>query len=163
MLLNHRNGTVPGPKASSPSATVLEAQAAPQPGTRPVTAPDPQVVEKASRRRFSNGYKRRILKEADACTKPGQLGALLRREGLYSSSLATFRKQQAEGHLAERNEQQVRAQRNERAAERQKAARRLAHLEQENRQLRALLEIQKKLSDLLGIALETQEASENIV
>ena len=52
--------------------------------------PDPEVTNKAIRRRFSAGYKRRVVREADRCTKPGELGALLRREGLYSSSLRTL-------------------------------------------------------------------------
>ena len=59
--------------------------------------PDPQVIQKPTRRRFSTAEKLRLLKLADACHKPGELGELLRREGLYSSSLASFRKQQAEG------------------------------------------------------------------
>ena len=55
--------------------------------------PDPEVPEKAVRRKFTVEYKRRILKEADACTELGQIGALLRREGLYSSSLTSWRRQ----------------------------------------------------------------------
>ncbi len=59
-----------------------------------------EVVAKAIRRRFTAGYKRRILREADACTAPGAIGALLRREGLYSSHLTTWRKQRERGELA---------------------------------------------------------------
>ena len=55
--------------------------------------PDPEVPEKKPRRKFTAKYKLQILAEADACTQPGQLGALLRREGLYSSSLTTWRRQ----------------------------------------------------------------------
>ena len=57
--------------------------------------PDPEVTNKAIRRRFSAAYKRRVVREADRCTKPGEWGALLRREGLYSSTPA---------HLAGGNE-----------------------------------------------------------
>ena len=57
----------------------------------PEGAPDPEVTERAKRRRFTAEYKLRILREADACSEPGQLGALLRREGLYSSHLSTWR------------------------------------------------------------------------
>ncbi len=64
-----------------------------------LNAPDLEVVEKKPRRRFTAGYELRILDEADACTEPGQLGALLRREALYSSNLTTWRKQRAEGRL----------------------------------------------------------------
>ena len=62
--------------------------------------PDPEVTNKAIRRRFSAAYKRRVVREADRCTKPGELGALLRREGLYSSSLRTWRRQHDAGELA---------------------------------------------------------------
>ena len=61
--------------------------------------PDPEVVPKAKRRKFSAEYKLRILDEADKCTEPGQIGALLRREGLYSSHLTTWRRQRGQGVL----------------------------------------------------------------
>ena len=64
------------------------------PGARgPVGAPDPEVAERAKRRRFTAEYKLRILREADSCKRDGDLGALLRREGLYSSHLTTWRRQ----------------------------------------------------------------------
>jgi transposase-like protein len=62
--------------------------------------PDPAVPERPVRRRFTAEYKLRILREADRSPGPGQLGALLRREGLYSSHLTTWRKQREEGTLA---------------------------------------------------------------
>src|SRR5439155_1297910 len=62
-------------------------------------APDPEVVAKAKRRRFSAEYRLRILRLADACKAPGELGALLRREGLYSSLLLTWRRQREQGAL----------------------------------------------------------------
>ena len=67
--------------------------------TDTLTPPDPQVIPKAERRRFSAEYKQRILAEADACTERGQIGALLRREGLYSSHLDKWRTQRARGVL----------------------------------------------------------------
>jgi transposase len=57
--------------------------------------PDPEVVVKAQRRRFTAEYKQRILQEADVCTHPGEVGALLRREGLYWSHLSTWGRQRA--------------------------------------------------------------------
>lgn len=60
---------------------------------------NPEVPEKASRRRFDAAYKLKIVEEADRCTEPGQIGELLRREGLYSSHLATWRKQRDEAAL----------------------------------------------------------------
>jgi transposase len=65
-------------------------------GGRPAVAgvvPDPELVQKARRRKFTAAYKLSIVAEADACTRPGELGALLRREGLYSSHLTTWRAQ----------------------------------------------------------------------
>ena len=61
--------------------------------------PDPELVERASRRRFSAAYKLSIVREADACSRPGEIGALMRREGLYSSHLGKWRKQREEGAL----------------------------------------------------------------
>jgi transposase-like protein len=58
-----------------------------------------EVLAKATRRRFSAEYKLKILREADACTQPGELGALLRREGLYSSNVTTWRAQRERGEL----------------------------------------------------------------
>ena len=58
-----------------------------------------EVLAKATRRRFSAAYKLRILREADACAQPGELGALLRREGLYSSNVTTWRAQRQAGEL----------------------------------------------------------------
>src|SRR5512139_253916 len=68
-------------------------------GQARLNVPDPEVVVKAHRRRFTAEYKRRILQEADACTHHGEVGALLRREGLYSSHLNTWRHQRARGKL----------------------------------------------------------------
>src|SRR3954447_23619541 len=62
--------------------------------------PDPELVERAKRRRFSAEYKLRVLKQAEACTRPVEIGALLRREGLYTSHLTAWRKQRDAGALA---------------------------------------------------------------
>ena len=81
--------------------------------------PDHQVIQKPTRRRFSAAEKIRILKLADACQKPGELGQLLRREGLYSSSIASFRKQQADGKFHQKSAEQVVAQQQAAVAEAQ--------------------------------------------
>ena len=65
----------------------------------PGPAPDPEVPAKAKRRRFTAEYKRKFLKQADACTRPGELGALLRREGVYSSSLSAWRSARDRGEI----------------------------------------------------------------
>ena len=68
-------------------------------GNAPVEVPDPEVVPRAKRRQFSAKYKLQILEEVDQCDQPGQIGAVLRREGLYSSHLTTWRRQRAAGQL----------------------------------------------------------------
>ena len=68
-------------------------------GAHPVTQPDPEVAPRAKRRIYAASYKLRILQEADRCDQSGQIGALLRREGLYSSHLNTWRRQRAAGQL----------------------------------------------------------------
>lgn len=122
---------------------------------RRIGVPDPQVIQKPTRRRFTTADKLRILKEADACVKPGEIGALLRREGLYSSSLASFRKQRTQGRLREKNTELEVTQRKRKEADRQRDARKMIQMQKEIQQLTGLLELQKKLSDLLGIHLES--------
>jgi transposase-like protein len=126
-------------------------------GKSPVdNRPDPQVVAAPVRRRFTAEYKRRIIKEADACVRHGELGELLRREGIYASTLAKFRSQLAAGRL-DQPEAHVRdAERKQKEAARQRDLRRIASLESENQKLRALIDLQKKLSDLIGVPLLTE-------
>jgi transposase-like protein len=143
--LENRNGRGDG-SLGEPVATVTK-----------VKRPDPEVPEKARRRRFSAAYKLRIVREADACGRDGELGALLRREGLYSSHLATWRRQRDEGALAG-----LAPRRRGRPAESPEAAE-SARLRRENEQLRrqlavaeTVIEVQKKLSALLGMALPAE-------
>jgi transposase len=135
-----------GHVAAQPLATSTPLQSRSQ-------VPDPHVIQKPTRRRFSTAEKLRLLKLADACQKPGELGELLRREGIYSSSLASFRKQQAEGKFHQRSAEQVVAQRKHKEADRQREARKLQAMQKEIQQLRGLLDLQKKLSDLLALHL----------
>lgn len=101
------------------------------------------MIQTPTRRRFSAADKLRILKAADACTKSGELGALLRREGLYSSSLQNFRKQRAEGKLRESNAEQKVSIRKLKEASRQRDARKILAMQKEIQQLSGLLELQK--------------------
>lgn len=112
-----------------------------------------EVLAKAERRRFTVEYKRRILQEADSCTKSGELGALLRREGLYSSHLAAWRAARARGELTGL----LPRKRGPKAKVPAADAKRILQLERENRRLRAraeraeaLVELQKKVAALLG-------------
>ena len=117
-----------------------------------------EVVAKARRRRFTAAEKLRVLREADWCTKPGELGALLRREGLYSSHLATWRAARQRGELAGLTPRA----RGPKPKPVDPRDRKLSELERENRRLQARLEraegliaVQKKVSQLLGIPLES--------
>jgi transposase-like protein len=114
---------------------------------------DPQVPQRAARRTFTTADKLRILAEADSCNQPGQLGALLRREGLYSSHLTNFRRQRDEGKLG-KDPNQIRQQRRDREAARQRDARKIAHLEAENKKLKILLDLQKKVAELISLPQE---------
>jgi transposase-like protein len=115
-----------------------------------LSQPDPEVRQPASRRRFTAAEKLRILAAADACTEPGQLGALLRSEGIYSSHLTSFRKQRDTGKLG-RDPQLVRRQHLEKESARQRDARKIASLEAENKKLKVLLELQKKVAELMSL------------
>lgn len=124
--------------------------------------PDPEVVPKAKRRQFTAKYKLRIVEEADGCTEPGQIGALLRREGLYSSHLSKWRQLRKEGQL-----QALSAEKRGRKAQDPSVVE-LAKLRRENERLRARLEqaetiidVQKKLSQLLGLTPMENETNEN--
>ena len=126
--------------------------------------PDPEVADKATRRRFSPEYKRRIVREADKCTKMGEVGALLRREGLYSSSLSTWRRQCAAGELVGT----VAVKRGPKAQPKDVRDKRIAELERETRQLKrklaqaeTVIGIQKKVATLLGIPLKSVDDEEN--
>ena len=117
--------------------------------------PDPEVVPKAKRRKFSAEYKRRILGEAENCTEPGQIGALLRQEGLYSSHLSTWREQRDRGALEALNPRKRGRKRKD------ELEREVAQLQRDNEQLQTrleqaetIIEVQKKLSRLLGLATE---------
>jgi transposase len=117
-------------------------------------SPSSEVLEKPVRRRFTVEYKARILTEADACTGPGALGELLRREGLYSSHLATWRRQRDEGALAGLTPKR----RGRKAKAKNPLAEEVARLQRENqrlkeqlRQAELIIDVQKKVSEMLNI------------
>ena len=108
-----------------------------------------EVVARPKRRRFSATYKRSILEEADRRTEAGEIGALLRREGLYSSNLTTWRRQRQHGELegAKPGRKPV----SEQAKQVKKLQRENARLKQKLEQAEMIIEVQKKLSQLLGL------------
>jgi transposase len=131
-------------------------------GTEPQNIPDPAVPEKPVRRRFTAEYKLQILQDADRCVEPGQLGALLRGEGLYSSHLSTWRRQREAGTLAGLTPKRRgrKPKRNDPLVEQNQ------QLQGENQQLReklrqaeTIIEVQKKLSEALRIPLNNAESN----
>ena len=120
-------------------------------------APDPEVPARRARRRFTPQYKLEILRKADACSRPGQLGELLRKEGLYSSHLITWRRQREEGLTPKK-----------RGRKAVPVDPRVKKLERENRRLErrlkkaeAIIAFQKKVHELLGIPLKPFESEED--
>lgn len=121
----------------------------------PASRPDPEVVPAAKRRTFSNAEKLRILGAADACQAPGEIGALLRREGIYSSHLATWRKQRQAAAASQVLERKRGPKVDPTAAQ----DRKVRDLEAEVARLRdklakadLIIDVQKKLSTLLGLS-----------
>ena len=117
-----------------------------------VVVADPEVPEKARRRRFTAEYKMRILQEVDACCEPGEIGALLRREGLYSSLLVVWRRQRAEGTLEGLRPRK----RGRKPYPVNPLARKVAELERKNKRLEKrlkqaeiIIDVQKKVSQIL--------------
>jgi transposase-like protein len=125
---------------------------------RPV---DPEVLEKPLRRRFNAQYKLRVLEEADSCAEgSGQLGTLLRREGLYSSNLTTWRRQRERGVL----EALTPKKRGRKAKPEDPRDRRIRELERQAeglqrrlKQAETIIEFQKKVCEILGIPLKGEE------
>jgi len=116
-----------------------------------------EVVAKATRRKYTAEYKLGILREADGCTKPGEIGALLRREGLHSSNLVSWRRQREKGELSALSPRK----RGPVSKEKNPLAAKVAALEKETMRLKAraeraeaLVELQKKVSEILGIELK---------
>ncbi len=121
-------------------------------------APDPEVSAVARRRTFTAKYKLQVLREVDACSEPGEISALLRREGLYSSHLSNWRRSRASGELKALSPRK----RGRKAKAKSREA--FKDLERENERLRRrldraekLLEIQKKISELLGLPLTSED------
>ena len=121
-----------------------------------------EVTEKTKRRTFSAAYKKQILAEADACTKSGELGALLRRESLYSSHLASWRTARRERGEATGLDPKKRGPKAKPASD----DKRVGSLERENARLaaelaraRAVIEIQNKVAELFGIDLPKPEGT----
>jgi transposase len=132
-------------------------------GTNSIAPADPEVESKAKRRQFSAAYKRRILDEADKGGQ-GAIAGLLRREGLYSSHLTTWRKLRAKGELAglePRKRGKKPVPRNPLAAENECLRRETQQLKKRLHQAEVIIDVQKKLCDLLGLTVPPIEQNES--
>ena len=134
------------------------------PGRRlghPEPMPDPEVPERPVRRRFSAEYKLRIVEEANAASEPGQIGALLRREGLYSSHLVDWRRQYRLGALSSLARPRGRPKPHPLAAENERLRREVGRLSTRLTRAERIIEIQGKVSELLGIPLAQSSDDES--
>jgi transposase-like protein len=123
-------------------------------GSSPMHRPDPEVLPQAKRRTFTARYKLWVLEEAEKCREqPGQVGALLRREGLYSSHLTTWSRQREAGQMAGLKPQKRGQKHNEETAEMNQLRHENKRLSRQLEQAELIIEAQKKLSEILGITL----------
>jgi len=126
--------------------------------------PDPEVSATSQRRRFTPAYKARIVEEAMACTEPGQIGALLRREGLYSPALTLWRQHYQSGALqALQDDKRGRKRtRDARDQELKRLRREIERLTKKLNQAERIIDIQKKVAAMLGNPIETSRNNEDI-
>lgn len=146
----------PGAERSEAERSEAERSAAPG---ETKTLPDPEVLAKAKRRQFTADYKRRILAEADSTKESGAIGALLRREGLYSSHLTHWRQQRDRG-LAPR-QRGPKSKHDPLFEEVRKLKQENGHLTQRLARAELIIDVQKKVSSLLGIPLATVDSDES--
>jgi len=140
-------------RSGGPPARAIAAGAPPD-GV--LSAPDPEVPEKSVRRHFNASYKLQILKELEKSDQPGQIGAILRREGLYSSHIATWQRQRDEGAvkaLASRKRGAKPLPKNPLSGRVEDLERENAELRQRLKQAETIIDVQKKISNLLGMPL----------
>ncbi len=125
-------------------------------GAGPAVLPDPELVQRPARRRYSAQYKLRIVQEADGCEAPGEIGALLRREGLYSSLLTYWRKQRDAGALDALGRRRGRKPADPLVVENAELRRRAERAESELAKAHKVIEIQGNVSALLEQMLGTE-------
>src|SRR4051794_2731457 len=123
--------------------------------------PDPELVERPKRRRFTAKYKLEILERAEACARPGEIGELLRREGLYTSHLTAWRKQRKNGALKELGKPRGRKPADRRDQQIAELRRRAERAEVELQKARRVIEIQGNVSALLEQMLGTEGADKS--
>lgn len=122
--------------------------------------PKTEVVAKAKRRQYTAEYKLRILQEVDACERLGEIGALLRREGIYSSSLSNWRRQRERGELEGLSPQKRGPKPDPQAVELAKLKRENERLRERLRQAEVIIDVQKKVAQMLGEMSEKTDLDE---
>ena len=147
-------------RSENDRSTAAGKTVAPQPPSLP--RPNPEVVADARRRSFTGEYKQRILAELDSATQPGVVGALLRREGLYSSHLSTWRRERQAGVLKGLTplKRGPKSKRNPQEEEMQKLRRENQRLIEELRKAAIVIDVQKKVGALLGWPLPKADPEE---
>ena len=155
-MINDNNAPFPAPGESAKARSA----AADSPGAG--TPPNPEVAAKPRRRQFTAAYRLRILEEADRCATSGEIGQLLRREGLYSSHLSNWRKAQRDGSLAalapKKRGAKAKA-RNPLEPKVRELESKVARLEKELHKAQTILDVQEKVAGLLGFDLESGKNS----
>lgn len=126
----------------------------------PDGVPDPEVVARPKRRQFTIEYKLRVLKEADAGKEPGAIGALLRREGLYSSHLVLWRRQREQAASTQLKSRKRGPKAKVQDPRIKQLERDKARLERRLKRAETIIEIQKKVHELLGIPLRNLDTDE---
>ena len=119
--------------------------------------PNTEVVAKAKRKRFTAAEKLRILREVEACRGSGEIGALMRREGIYSSYLTTWRKQRELGELDGLSPHKRGPKPNPEAIELAKLRREHERLQERMRRAELIIDVQKKVARMLGKTIESPE------
>ena len=147
--------------ADTPAADEgVTVEAAQVPATKAPGRVDPEVVPGPRRRAFTSEFKRQLLAAADACAAPGAVGELLRKHGLYSSHLSEWRRQRDEGLRPKKRGRKANGQR-ALVEEVAKLRRKKAQLEQQLVHAKVIIDVQKKLSVLLGIPMNTPDLDES--
>lgn len=152
-----RSGGERSEAARSGGSPMLERPVAPA----PEAVPDPEFEARPKRRRFAAEYKLGVLRQADACKEPGAIGALLRREGLYSSHLVHWRRQREEAAQAQLKSRKRGPKPKLQDPRVKQLERETARLERRLKRAETIIEIQKKAAELLGIPLRTLDSDEN--
>ena len=155
MTLNDIPGPAPGVEERSDEAPGAGTSGSP-------ARSDPEVIAKPKRRQFTAQYRLRILEEADRCLEPGAVGQLLRREGLYSSHLTSWRKARREGSLRGLTSKQRGVKpkpRNPLDSKVRELEAKVTRLEKELHQAHTILDVQGKVAGLLGINLNNDDDS----